>query len=124
LHKLTTKLVTENDVIYTEDLNVSGMMKNHKLSKAVADVGLFELNRQLIYKAQWYGKEVTKISRWFPSTKQCSSCGAIHKMPLDKRVMNCGCGLIMCRDLNAAHNIKAAGRAVSGAIYQPEKVAA
>lgn len=124
LHKLTTKLVTENDVIYTEDLNVSGMMKNHKLSKAVADVGLFELNRQLIYKAQWYGKEVTKISRWFPSTKQCSSCGAIHKMPLDKRAMNCGCGLIMCRDLNAAHNIKAAGRAVSGAIYQPEKVAA
>jgi putative transposase len=124
LHKLTTKLVTENDVIYTEDLNVSGMMKNHKLSKAVADVGLFELNRQLIYKAQWYGKEVTKISRWFPSTKQCSSCGAIHRMPLDKRVMNCGCGLIMCRDLNAAHNIKAAGRAVGGAIYQPEKVAA
>jgi len=124
LHKLTTKLVSENDVICVEDLNVSGMLKNRKLSKAVADVGIFELNRQIEYKAQWYGKEVVKISRWFPSTKTCSSCGNIRIMKLSQRVYECECGLIIDRDLNAAINIKRAGEALSGAIYQPEKVAA
>jgi len=124
LHKLTTKLVSENDVICVEDLNVSGMLKNRKLSKAVADVGIFELNRQIEYKAQWYGKEVVKISRWFPSTKTCSSCGEIKPMKLSERVYECGCGLSLDRDLNAAINIKMAGLAMSGAIYQPEKVAA
>ena len=124
LHKLTTKLVSENDVICVEDLNVSGMLKNRKLSKAVADVGLFELNRQIEYKSQWYGKKVIKISRWIPSTKTCSSCGTMKPMKLSERVYACGCGLSLDRDLNAAINIKTAGLAVSGAIYQPEKVAA
>lgn len=124
LHKLTTKLVSENDVICVEDLNVSGMLKNRKLSKAVADVGLFELNRQIEYKSQWYGKKVIKISRWIPSTKTCSSCGAMKPIKLSERVYECGCGLSLDRDLNAAINIKTAGLAVSGAIYQPEKVAA
>ena len=124
LHKLTTKLVSENDVICVEDLNVSGMLKNRKLSKAVADVGLFELNRQIEYKSQWYGKKVIKISRWIASTKTCSSCGAMKPMKLSERVYECGCGLSLDRDLNAAINIKTAGLAVSGAIYQPEKVAA
>ena len=116
--------MSENDVICVEDLNVSGMLKNRKLSKAVADVGIFELNRQIEYKAQWYGKEVVKISRWFPSTKTCSSCGEIKPMKLSERVYECGCGLSLDRDLNAAINIKMAGLAMSGAIYQPEKVAA
>lgn len=124
LHKLTTNLVSENDVICVEDLNVSGMLKNRKLSKAVADVGIFELNRQIEYKAEWYGKQVVKISRWFPSTKTCSSCGNIRIMKLSQRVYECECGLIIDRDLNAAINIKRAGEALSGAIYQPEKVAA
>ncbi len=124
LHKLTTKLVSENDVIAAEDLNVSGMLKNRKLSKAVADVGIFELNRQLEYKAAWYGKQVVKISRWFPSTKTCSACGTIKPMKLSERVYECGCGLSLDRDENAAINIKAAGLAVSGAIYQLDKVAA
>jgi putative transposase len=129
LHKQTTKLVSENDVICVEDLNVSGMMKNRKLSKAVADVGIFELNRQIEYKAQWYGKQVIKISRWYPSTKTCSACGAVQKMKLSQRVYECSCGLVMCRDLNAAKNIrneglKTAGQAVSGAIYQPDRLAA
>ena len=124
LHKVTTKLVQENDVICVEDLNVSGMMKNRCLSKAVADVGIFELNRQLDYKAAWYGKQVIKISRWFPSTKTCSACGTIKPMKLSERVYECGCGLSLDRDLNAAINIKTAGLAVSGAIHQPEKVAA
>jgi len=125
LHKLTTKLVSEYDVICIEDLNVSGMMKNRKLSKAVADVGIFELNRQLNYKAQWCGKQVVKISRWEPSTKTCSACGNIRIMKLSQRVYECECGLVLDRDLNAAINIKAAGIVVtSGAIYQPVKVAA
>ena len=124
LHKLTTYLVSENDVICVEDLNVAGMLKNRKLSKAVADVGIFELNRQIEYKAAWYGKTVIKISRWYPSTKTCSSCGNIRIMKLSQRVYECECGLIIDRDLNAAINIKRAGQALSGAIYQPEKVAA
>ena len=124
LHKLTTNLVSENDVICVEDLNVAGMLKNRKLSKAVADVGIFELNRQIEYKAAWYGKTVIKISRWYPSTKTCSSCGNIRIMKLSQRVYECECGLIIDRDLNAAINIKRAGQALSGAIYQPEKVAA
>ncbi len=123
LHKVTTKLVRENDVICVEDLNVSGMMKNRKLSKAVADVGIFELNRQIEYKAQWYGKEVVKISRWFPSTKTCSSCGTVKPMKLSDRTYECGCGLVMDRDLNAAINIKKAGEVLSGAIYQLDKAA-
>jgi putative transposase len=124
LHKLTTKLVSENDVICVEDLNVSGMLKNRCLSKAVADVGIFELNRQLEYKAAWYGKQVIKINRWYPSTKTCSACGTMKPMKLSERVYECSCGLSLDRDENAAINIKAAGLAASGAIYQPEKVAA
>lgn len=109
LHKLTTKIVSENDVICLEDLNVSGMMKNRKLSKAVADVGIFELTRQIKYKAQWYGKEVRVIDRWFPSTKLCSDCGQIRVMKLSDRVYKCDCGMVKDRDENAAINIKAAG---------------
>lgn len=123
LHKLTTKLVSENDIICVEDLNVSGMMKNRKLSKAVADVGIFELNRQIEYKAAWYGKQMVKISRWEPSTKTCSSCGKIQSMKLSQRVFECECGLVLDRDLNAAINIKKAGEVLSGAIHQLGKAA-
>ena len=114
LHKLSTKLVTDYDVIALEDLNVSGMMKNRKLSKAVADVGIFELNRQIKYKADWYGKSVIVISRWEPTTKICSGCGQLHDMKLSDRVLNCECGLSINRDLNAAINIKTAGNVVRG----------
>jgi putative transposase len=123
LHKLTTKLVSENDVICVEDLNVSGMMKNRCLSKAVADIGIFELNRQIGYKAAWYGKQVVKISRWEPSTKTCSSCGQIRIMKLSQRVYECECGLVLDRDLNAAINIKRAGLVLSGAVHQIDKAA-
>jgi putative transposase len=124
LHKLTTKIVRENDLIAVEDLNVSGMMANRKLSKAVADVGIFELNRQLEYKSQWYGKQVVKISRWEPSTKKCSACGNIKVMKLSQRIYECECGLVMDRDENAAINIKAAGIVVlSGQSYQLDKAA-
>ena len=114
LHKLTTNLVRKYDSIAIEDLNVSGMVKNRKLSKAVSDVGMFELKRQLEYKAQWYGKRVVKIDRWFPSTRMCSGCGQIHEMKLSDRTMNCDCGLTLDRDLNAAINIKTEGNSVRG----------
>ncbi len=118
LHKLTSKIVQEYDVICVENLNVAGMMKNRKLSKAIADVGILELNRQLKYKADWYGKEVVVIDRFFPSTKMCSSCGQLHNMKLSDRMMVCDCGLSLNRDLNAAHNIHKAGMVLRGASYQ------
>ena len=109
LHKESHKLVTENDVICVEDLNVKGMMANKKLSKAVADVGIFELNRQIEYKAAWYGKTVVKVGRFFPSTKTCSGCGQVKQMKLSDRVYECTCGLILDRDHNAAKNVKNEG---------------
>jgi putative transposase len=118
LHKLTTKIVSNYDYIYVEDLNVKGMMQNRKLSKAVADVGIFELNRQIDYKSKWQGKTVIKIDRWFPSSKTCSSCGQLHDMPLKKRVMSCDCGLELDRDHNAAINIKWAGSVQRGEANQ------
>lgn len=113
LNKLTTKIVKEYDNIYIEDLEVKSMCENthSNISKAILDVGIFELTRQLIYKADWYGKTVIKIDKWFPSTKTCSSCGQIHKMKLTDRMMNCDCGLSLNRDHNASLNILAAGRA-------------
>jgi len=118
LHKLTTKIVSENDVICIEDLHVSGMLKNRFLSKSVADVGINEINRQIEYKSAWYGKQVVKISRWYPSTKKCSSCGNIRIMKLSQRTYECECGLVIDRDLNAAINIKRAGLVLSGDVYQ------
>ena len=109
LHKTSTRIVKSADVIVLEDLNVSGMMKNRRLSKAVADVGMFELRRQITYKAAWHGKQVVVVDRFFPSTKTCSGCGQLHDMPLSKRRMQCDCGLDMDRDENAAQNLKALG---------------
>ena len=109
LHKETSALVHEHGLISIEDLNVSGMLKNRRLSKAVADVGMFELRRQLQYKASWHGSQVVAIDRWFPSTKMCSGCGQLHAMPLAKREMVCDCGVSLDRDENAARNILAEG---------------
>ena len=109
LHKLTSMLVTQYDVISVEDLNVKGMLANRKLAKAVADVGMYEFSRQLAYKCQWYGKHLQTIDRWFPSTKLCSQCGQLHSMPLSTRWLSCDCGNEMDRDENAAKNIQAEG---------------
>lgn len=95
------------------------MLKNRKLSKAIADVGIGELNRQLKYKADWYGKTVIVIDRWFPSTRTCSECDKLHNIKLNDRMMICDCGLSLNRDLNAAHNIHKAGMALRGVSYQP-----
>jgi len=108
LHKITTHLTKTKSKIVIEDLNVSGMMKNRRLSRAIADIGLFEFRRQLEYKGKWYGCEITTVNRFFPSSKMCSCCGNIKQnLTLADRIYECDvCGLIIDRDLNAANNLK------------------
>lgn len=116
LHKTSTAIAKSADVIVLESLNVAGMVKNRSLAKAVSDAGLAEFARQIEYKAAWHGREVIRVDRWFPSTRTCSGCGALHDMPLSKRRMVCDCGTSMDRDHNAAVNIAAEGvRSLSGA---------
>lgn len=111
LHNITTKIVNENQVIILEDLNVSGMMKNHKLAKSIQQLGLYELRRQLEYKANWYGRELVFVDRFYPSSKKCSCCGNIkHDLTLKDREYICdNCGLVIDRDNNASLNIEAEG---------------
>jgi putative transposase len=125
LHKLTTRLVRENQTIAVENLAVKNMMKNRKLAGAIADASWSELVRQLEYKAAWYGRTLVKIDRWFPSSKRCGNCGhIIDKLPLDVREWDCPeCGTHHDRDINAASNILAAGLAVivCGANVRPDR---
>ncbi len=89
-----------------EDLHVKGMVRNHKLAKAVSDAGMGELRRQIEYKAAWNGVNVVVADRWFPSSKMCSQCGCLQPMPLSERVYRCpDCGFVIDRDLNAAVNL-------------------
>ncbi len=124
LHKLTTRLVRENQTIAVEDLAVKNMLKNHKLAQAIADASWAQLVRQLEYKCQWYGRTLVKIDRCFPSSKRCGHCGHIvDKLPLNVREWTCPeCGTHHDRDINAAKNILAAGLAVSvcGANIRPD----
>lgn len=117
LHKLSTRLINENQVIAVESLAVKNMQKNRCLSKSISDSGWSEFVRQLSYKARWYGRELIGIDRWYPSSKRCSkpSCGFVAKaMPLSVREWTCPqCGTRHDRDINAARNILAAGLAVS-----------
>jgi len=106
IHKLTTRLAKNHSVIALEDLNVSGMMQNGKLSKAIADSGFYEFRRQLEYKAKLYGSRVGFVGRWFPSSKTCFHCGTKKdSLPLSVRTYRCDCGWECDRDLNAALNI-------------------
>ncbi|NEQ36398.1 MAG: IS200/IS605 family element transposase accessory protein TnpB [Okeania sp. SIO3I5] len=107
LHKLTTYLAKNHGSVSIEDLNVSGMLRNHKLAKSIADQGFYEFRRQLGYKCQWYGSELVVIDRFFPSSKTCSNCGHVQDMPLDLRTYDCPeCGLSIDRDLNASINLR------------------
>lgn len=120
LHQLSTALIRENQTIVLEDLAVQAMTRSGKsyktgLNRAVLDASWRELRSMLEYKADWYGREVIVIDRWFPSSQLCSACGAIDgKKPLHIRQWSCcSCGASHDRDINAAKNILAAGLAVS-----------
>ncbi|MGA9379330.1 MAG: RNA-guided endonuclease TnpB family protein [Phormidium sp.] len=107
LHKLTTWLTKNHSEIVIEDLNVSGMLKNHRLASAIADCGFYEFKRQLEYKASWYGATIIKVDRFYPSSQLCSCCHHRQKMPLSKRTFKCGnCGVELDRDLNASINLE------------------
>ncbi|WP_067793054.1 RNA-guided endonuclease InsQ/TnpB family protein [Actinomadura formosensis] len=125
LHKLSTRLVHDNQVVVIEDLNVRNMVANHSLARVISDAAWRELRSMLEYKADWYGRELVVIDRWFPSTKTCSQCGTITQtMPLEVRDWECGgCRTRHDRDVNAAKNILAAGLAVSacGADVRPKR---
>ncbi|WPB92869.1 RNA-guided endonuclease InsQ/TnpB family protein [Streptomyces malaysiensis] len=125
LHKITTRLVRENQVVVIEDLTVRNMVKNGALACAISDAAWREFRTMLEYKAQWYGREVIAVDRWFPSSKLCSNCGNLAEaMPLHVRTWTCGgCGVTHDRDVNAANNLLAAGLAVSvcGAGVRPQR---
>jgi len=111
LHQLTTQLAKTKSVVVIENLHVSGMLKNHHLAQAIADVGFGEFRRQLTYKAAWYGGRVALADRWEPSSKTCSGCGWVdEELALGDRTFHCrnpkgSCGLVLDRDLNAAINL-------------------
>ena len=107
LHKSSSEIVDNADVIVLEDLNVKGMVKNHNLAQAINDVSFSELRRQIEYKAEWAGKEVIIADRWFASSKICSCCGSKkEKLTLNERIFKCdNCGLEIDRDYNASLNL-------------------
>ncbi|MGC8500872.1 MAG: RNA-guided endonuclease InsQ/TnpB family protein, partial [Leptospirillia bacterium] len=114
LHKLTSDLTRRFHTIVIKDLNVRGMLKNHRLARSIADRSFFGFRRQLEYKAERRGGLVIVADRWFPSSKTCSSCGTVQeKMPLAIRQWTCpDCGTTHDRDVNAARNLLAYGLAV------------
>ena len=108
LHNLTSYLIKTFGVIGIEELNVSGMLKNHNLAKAIQDVGFYEFRRQIEYKAKVYGRKVILVDRFYPSSKTCSNCGNIKKdLKLSDRTYKCEkCNIQIDRDLNASINLK------------------
>lgn len=107
LHKTSSELIKNHDSIAVEDLNIKGMVKNHKLARAISDAGWSTFTTMLEYKAEWYGKNILKIGRFDPSSKTCSCCGYVNKeLTLKDREWTCVCGEVLDRDVNAAINIK------------------
>lgn len=121
LHNYSTSLINNYDRIYIEDLNVSGMVKNHCLAGAISDVGWSKFITMLTYKAEWYGKDVVKVNRFYPSSKTCE-CGVRNdNLKLSDREWVCeACGLVNQRDLLAANNILKEGRRSLGDITDAE----
>ena len=110
LHKITTYIAKNHGVIGIEDLNVSGMMANQKLVKAIADMGFSEFRSQLEYKCQLYGSQLVVVDRFFPSSKKCSNCGVVKEsLSLSERVFKCvACDFVCDRDFNASINLELA----------------
>ena len=115
LHKLSTRLVHENQVVVIEDLTVRNLLKNGTLARAISDAAWTDLRMMLEYKCAWYGRELVVIDRFFPSSKLCGACGTVRKeLPLNVRAWTCEhCGAVHDRDVNAARNLLAAGLAAS-----------
>lgn len=115
LHKLSTRIVRENQAIVIEDLAVRNMVKNHRLARAIHDASWSEFRVLLEYKAEWYGRTVIVADRWYPSSKTCSECGyLLDTLTLDVREWRCpDCGVRHDRDINASRALLAAGRAVT-----------
>jgi putative transposase len=107
-HKMTTEIARTYNIVGVEDLNVVGMLSNHRLALSIADAGFGEIRRQLDYKVAWYGGELVVIDRFFPSSRLCPKCGAIKlDLTLSDRGFVCPCGYTADRDRNAACNIEA-----------------
>ncbi len=127
LHKLSTTMVRDNQAIHVEDLSVAGLGRT-RLAKSVHDAGWATFTAMLEYKAARYGRTFGRVDRWFPSTRMCSVCGAVgEKLSLNVREWTCRCGATHDRDVNAARNIRAAGRADlndRGARVRPEAIPA
>ncbi|WP_411153110.1 RNA-guided endonuclease InsQ/TnpB family protein [Streptomyces sp. A30] len=124
LHKLTTRLVRENQTLVIEDLTVHNLVKNRTLARAISDASWSAFRSMLEYKAAWYGRQVIAVDRFFPSSRLCSVCGTVQdRMPLSVRTWTCACGAAHDRDVNAAKNLLAAGLAVSvcGAGVRPQR---
>ncbi|WP_371100671.1 RNA-guided endonuclease InsQ/TnpB family protein [Streptomyces sp. PU_AKi4] len=125
LHKLTTRLVREDQTLVIEDLTVRTMVRNRSLARAISDAAWSEFRSLLEYKAAWYGREVIAVDCFFPSSRLCSTCGTLRgQMPLGVRAWTCeSCGAVHDRDVNAARNLLAAGLAVSvcGAGVRPQR---
>lgn len=115
LHKISTRIIRENQTVVIEDLSVRNLLKNHLLARAISDASWSELRCMLEYKAKWYGRTIIAIDRFYPSSQLCSSCGALGgNKPLNVREWTCSaCGALHDRDINAAKNILAAGLVVS-----------
>ena len=124
IHQITSYLSKNHRQIVLEDLNVSGMMKNHKLASAIADCGFYEIRRQLEYKCSWYGCMLTFVDRFFPSSKICSNCGCKkNDLKLSDRIYNCSdCGFQIDRDLNASINLKEMRRNIPEALGESTPV--
>ncbi len=107
-----------------EDLTVRNMVKNHSLARAISDAAWRQFRTMLEYKADWHGRNLVVVDRWFPSSKLCSACGALaQRMPLNVRSWTCRCGTTHDRDVNAARNILAEGLSViaCGAGVRPQR---
>jgi len=121
LDKVSTAIAKQYDTIIMEDLNVQGMMRNHRVSKSLTDVSFYAFRQKLEWKAAKYGKNLVLIGRFDPSSKLCSNCGNIkHDLRLSDRIYHCEvCGLIIDRDYNASKNIRKIGLIKVG-LVQPE----
>ena len=125
MHKLTTRLVRENQAIVIEDLSVRNLLGNHRLARAISDAAWSEPRTRPQYKCAWYGRELVVVDQFYPGSEICAACGhRIAALPLNVREWTCaGCGAVHDRDVNAARNLEAAGLAViaCGAGVSPQR---